>query len=287
MSQHAIQTRPDIQPDMYYWLAETLKHADVGRPNAVLEHVLAGAFIDSGEDPGYPTNLQEKFSAFLTPFFQLLPWHFFNEFIYAPEQPLSKSHHIEESEEWERRRQAAEAFFQPLEATFYESAFQQYLEVLESLYGRHGLLARMLVQDKTQRGKLPQDALQRLFNLLPLIPEVAGDLGRVPELMTYVLEEVVLLEQMAPQKVSYTGQSGRLGTGHLGQDTLMGNDFLPDNPWIKINIGPVPLDREQAFHSGGVKRLLLEWLVETLLPVEIDCSVEVVVGLKLVPAQRV
>lgn len=255
---------PNVQPNMLFWLTESFKQCD---GQAAVEERLWEI-------------LPEKFPDEILHFYNLMPWHFFNAFIYDPSQPLGTEGHMEEDDEWLRRRDAANQFYAPIESALLKFVGRQYLDQFESLYGPHGLLARMLMPEKSKRDKLPRSLWQKLFNLLPFIPRAAGSLYQIPPLMNYVLEEEVSLQRIGSKVETYPGFVGQLGAGQLGEDTVLGKSFSTDYPHVWLKIGPVDWRKESAFHSGGPKRILLEWLLEALMPAEVDVQIEILTSIK-------
>lgn len=168
----------------------------------------------------------------------------------------------------------ARKFLLPFEQLFFwmrlENEYKEWEfgDSLHDWWGRHFPSREM--------DALPEEHRTAFLEMLPYAQEVVGNWPLTGQwLGMFTGHKVSVREEMFPVYSLPEDLQKRLGTGVLGQDLVLGAEFVDGIPAVNIQFdGLDPLEVVE-FLPGGARRALLEDnFIQFLLPVDIPFSIE-------------
>lgn len=117
------------------------------------------------------------------------------------------------------------------------------------------------------------------MHLLPEIQQRRNDFGFIAKVLTALFNvEIALIDSSAKIKPQPIGERQQiaLGAGALGIDTIIGNNFLPENDQLTIKIGPATAEEIVGFMPEHKNRKILDMAIDYLIPVGTDVAIEFV-----------
>lgn len=178
-----------------------------------------------------------------------------------------------------QREQAARRFFLPIEQEFFRHRIRIEQE-------QRGFLADSDAQSDSLLGwfwELPDFLTpvqtKRLFYLLPVMHQLAGDLAAMTACFEQLIEERVQLQLDPPalvpvQDTDFGWESAPLGQWELGTDSVFGGWVADEWPTLRITIFLDRTDRVAAYLPGNDGHRLVEWLAGYVVPLEAAVQVD-------------
>jgi hypothetical protein len=116
------------------------------------------------------------------------------------------------------------------------------------------------------------------MHLLPDINQKRNDIGFISNVLSALFNLPITItdtsQMIKPMAIAEELQIS-LGNSALGIDTIIGNDFLPDNDQLTIEIGPSSPARLLAFMPGNDSRKILDMALDYLIPVETEVTINI------------
>lgn len=175
-----------------------------------------------------------------------------------------------------KKEAAARKFFQPLENSFFLQRVQLEKEEMRLLAGiDSGLLADYFFHFWGFPEGLNRNSGVLLVLLLPYAHVIAGNLDLMQSCLQILLQEQVIIRQVAPSMSYANEQEGGLGEQALGNDMVCGNQFWEDHTCLQYDIGPLQHSFPSEYVQGGENDLVLEVFNNYFAPVEADITINI------------
>lgn len=115
------------------------------------------------------------------------------------------------------------------------------------------------------------------MHLLPEIQQKRNDLNFISKVLTALFNINIHLtdtsSKIQPTLISEHDQVV-LGRGALGIDTIIGDQFLPENGQVSVEIGPASSEDIVSFMPGKKNRRIIDMALDYLIPVDTDVSID-------------
>ncbi len=178
--------------------------------------------------------------------------------------------------------QQARLFFSPFDAEL------NYVKIMTELYesrldkkDNHTELNKIFELGWDEFSLLNNQQSIIWMNLLPEIQQRRNDLSFISKILSLLFEtnfEVSdISHSIKPMQVGDEFQM-QLGTGTLGVNTIIGDDFLPDNSLLQINIGPATPSKLITFLPGEKNRAIMDMALSYLIPVDTDVNLDLIIA---------
>lgn len=175
----------------------------------------------------------------------------------------------------------ARLFFSPFDAEFY------HVRVMTERY-ENRLDQKTSFNDLNQIFAFGWDEFSLLtkeqsiiwMHLLPEIQSKRNDLQFISKILTALFGLTVTLTDATafakPVKIE-TAMQMELGRGSLGIDTIVGDNFMPENDFIKISVGPATPGELISFMPGNKNREILNMSINYLVPVDTEVQIDLLI----------
>lgn len=188
------------------------------------------------------------------------------------EQQMVEDVQLRRAEEKDARK-----FFMPFEAEL--NHLRTILELYENRLDKrttYNDLTRIFEAAWSEFELLDNEQSISWMNLLPLISEKRNDLDFLGQLLTLLFKvqvNVALVDSHLKAAPIEEKMQFKLGSGSLGLDTIIGNNFLTDDEEVVIHIGPADTDKLIHFMPGTANAYIIDLAISYLLPVENEVSI--------------
>lgn len=182
-----------------------------------------------------------------------------------------------------RKEKATRLFFLPFEQEFFrcrvriEQEERRYFSNLSTRWYNEAMARFWGVAD----AGLPAGPLTNLLYLLPLAPNIVGDLPRTRQCFENVLGQPVQLHVVAPLRHALLpaaaspsqSQGVTLGNLALGRDLVLGGDYQETLPALQVTLQGLNVAELEAYLSGAWPAKALTLLCEYFVAFETDVTV--------------
>jgi hypothetical protein len=182
---------------------------------------------------------------------------------------------IQEMKEQQELEKQIRIFFQPFEQEYYQQRIQLELEERKFLFETNGILPGDILTDLWEfPAFLTVEQKSRLGLLMPVIHQFTGKNELLEFLVKMITGDTVVIRKDKPLK-SIVDSDLRLGDMYLGMNSTCGGMLYSVQFASAIVIYPGEMDDLMDFMPGGKKILVLQFLVELLMPMEQDFVFEI------------
>lgn len=193
---------------------------------------------------------------------------------------ISEEQMIEDVQLRRAEEKDARKFFMPFEAEL--NHLRTLLELYENRLDKKTTykdLTRIFAAEWREFELLDKEQSIIWMHLLPVIHQKRNDidfLGRLLTVLFKVPVQIVLKSSNVKPKPIAESMQFKLGSGALGIDSIIGDNFLTDEEEIQINIGPTDTTKLLNFMPGTVHSHIIDLAVSYLIPIETEVKVNLV-----------
>lgn len=201
-----------------------------------------------------------------------LPEGLFYQPVKSKQQGMSAADMAEEYKLNKQKEKEVRKFFMPFENAFFRQQMHLEKEEVQLLEGLQcGVLNEYFVNFWGISPAIPQLLITPLIELLPYASKIAGNLTITAQCLEKVLQEEITVRRLsAPVSKAEAACILSLGTGRLGVDMVLGEQFEEDFPVIECTIGPLQHSQVHDYLEGGNREQFLKTFYQFFMPVEAD-----------------
>lgn len=185
----------------------------------------------------------------------------------------SKEVVLREMQVQHQREQAARRFFLPIEQEFFRQRVRIEQEQRALLLDSAVLPDALLGWFWGLPPFLTSAQTQRLLYIMPLMHQLAGNWEATEACFRQLIEEPVQLEWVPPGITHLQAETPGLGEWCLGATSVFDGWLGNEEATLRMSVQIDRRERLEIYLPGGKGRLLIDWLVGYLVPLDTDVAV--------------
>ena len=167
------------------------------------------------------------------------------------------------------------SFFQPFENEIFMLGVQLSMEENQLFKNIYTEFLTAIIPDFWRiDNDLPEDYVNRLKKLIPLVYRITGDYSLTAQCLEFIIKESVKISTAAEKADGIDEEnfhnSGKLGKCLLGVDTVFGKMVTGFVDRLKFSIGPIVNPETSEFVKNGRMNRFLDCFYSYFIPFELD-----------------
>lgn len=182
---------------------------------------------------------------------------------------------VDEYKQQQKEEAEARQFFAPFEnELFFQRSFIDSEEFRQLFRIQQSRLEPDLLDQLGIDTGLPKDFTAKLVRILPYLSKITGNISQTEEIFSLLLNDTLSIRAAPYLEPINKASQPRLGHSTLGVDLTAGDSVMPSYNIFRLTIGPLCKATLFKYKDGGWKSRALQTLLDFMIPVEWDISVD-------------